>query len=370
MLAPRRDNALIMRRQFGTAKIRFLIIAACLAASSAACAGTADSPKAADSPAARLVEQTRPSMGSELQLTAWTADEAGANAAFEAVFTEFDRLEALLSNWQEGSDVQRLNAAAGKHPVAVGTEIRDALQTARQVSEWTGGKFDVTFAALSGLWKFDYQNQDGTIPDHKEVVRRLKFIDYRDLTLDERAGTAFLRREGMSVSLGGIGKGYAVDRGRDILIKRGFRDFMIQFGGDVYVAGRAGDRPWRLGIQDPRGPENRIFAAMNLSNSTFSTSGDYSRFFIKDGRRYHHIIDPDTGEPATGCRSVTIVTGSATVADGLSTGVFLLGPEKGMALIEQLPDVEGVIVSANNKVLVSSGLEGRLELLAPPTDAP
>jgi len=309
-------------------------------------------------------------MGTELRLTAWTADEPGALAAFEAVFREFDRLEALLSNWRNDSDVQRLNAAAGRHPVPVGTDLRNVLQTARQVSEWTGGKFDVTFGVMSGLWKFDYQNQDGSIPEHREVVRRKSLIDYRDLVVDERAGTAFLRRQGMVVNLGGIGKGYAVDRARDILRNRGFRDFMIQFGGDMYVAGRSGDHPWRLGIQDPRGPANRIFAEMDLSDSTFSTSGDYARFFIKDGRRYHHILDPATGEPAEGCRSVTIVTRSATVADGLSTGVFILGPEAGMALIERLPDVEGVIVSAKNTVLVSSGLRGRLTLLSRPTDAP
>jgi thiamine biosynthesis lipoprotein len=309
-------------------------------------------------------------MGTELQLTAWTTDEAAAVAAFESVFQEFDRLEELLSNWREGSDVERLNAAAGKNPVPVGTEIRDVLQVARQVSEWTNGKFDVTFGVMSGLWKFDYQNQDGTIPDHNEVVRRRRFISYRDLVVDERAGTAFLLREGMVVNLGGIGKGYAVDRARDILRARGFHDFMIQFGGDMYVAGHSGDRPWRLGIQDPRGPAGRIFATVDVSESTFSTSGDYARFFIKQGRRYHHILDPATGEPAAGCRSVTIMTSSATVADGLSTGVFILGPEAGMELIERLPEVEGVIVSAKNAVLVSSGLKGRLTLLSPPTDAP
>ena len=324
----------------------------------------------AGSPGARLVERTGAAMGSELRLTAWTADEPGAVAAFEAVFKEVDRLEDALSNWREHSDVSRLNAAAGRHAVPVGTELRDVLQTARQVSEWTNGKLDVTFGVMSGLWKFDYQNQDGTIPHPSEVARKRKLINYRNLIVDETAGTAYLRGAGMVVNLGGIGKGYAVDRARDILRQRGFRDFMIQFGGDLYVSGRSGDRRWRLGIQDPRGPANRIFAEMDVMDSTFSTSGDYARFFIKDGHRYHHILDPATGAPAEGCRSVTILTGSATIADGLSTGVFILGPEAGMALIEKLPDVEGVIVSAKNEVLVSSGLDGRLRLLARPTDAP
>jgi thiamine biosynthesis lipoprotein len=174
----------------------------------------------------------------------------------------------------------------------------------------------------------------------------------------------------MRAHLGGIGKGYAVERSVAILRARGLRDFMIQAGGDMYVGGRRGDRPWRLGIQDPRGPRGATFATVALSDATFSTSGDYERSFVKDGRRYHHIIDPSTGEPAGGCRSVTIVAPSATLADGLSTGVFLLGPTEGMALIERLPDVGGVIVSSTNQVLVSTRLKDRLKLIAPPTDAP
>ena len=171
----------------------------------------------------------------------------------------------------------------------------------------------------------------------------------------------------MRVHLGGIGKGYAIDRAVAALRQRGLRDFMVQAGGDMYVAGRRGDRMWRLGIQDPRGPANSVFASVELSDATFSTSGDYERFFIKDGRRFHHIIDPDRGEPAAGCRSVTIVSDRAVVADGLSTGVFVLGPEKGMALIERLPHVEGVIVTAENQVLVSSGLKDRLKIISAPT---
>jgi thiamine biosynthesis lipoprotein len=195
-------------------------------------------------------------------------------------------------------------------------------------------------------------------------------VNYRALVLDEKAGTGFLTRAGMRAHLGGIGKGYAVQRGVDILRRQGLRNFMIQAGGDLYVGGKRGDRPWRLGINDPRGPGGQSFGTVQLSDATFSTSGDYERFFVKDGVRYHHILDPDTGVPARLCRSVTIVAKDALLADGLSTGVFVVGPEAGMALIERLPDVEGVIVTAANQVLVSSGLKERFVLLAPPTDAP
>ena len=327
-------------------------------------------PAPSGTPSARLVERTFASMGTELRLSAWTADEAGAEAAFEAVFQEMDRLEGLLSNWRPKSEVEQLNAAAGKQPIRVGPELREILTSSHQISEWTGGKFDITWGALSGLWKFDYQNKDGSIPDHSEVLRRRSLIDYRDVMVDDHAGTAFIKRPGMVVNLGGIGKGYAVDRARDIMRNRGLRDFMIQFGGDLYVAGLNGNHPWRLGIQDPRGPVNRIFAEVDLTDSTFSTSGDYFRSFIKNGRRYHHIIDPATGEPASLCRSVTIMTSSATVADGLDTGVFVMGPEAGMELVKKLKGVEAVIVSAKNEVLVSPGLKGRLTILSQPTDAP
>ncbi len=331
--------------------------------------GAACTAPAAREAAPRLVERSRLSMGSTLRVALWTGDQTAAQAAFTDVFAEFDRLEQMMSVWRGGSEVLRLNSAAGDHPVHVDPEMIEVLTEARGISEWTGGKFDVTFGALSGLWKFDH-DQDNVVPDMADVQRRLPLVDYRALEIDPRQGTAFLKRKGMSVHLGGIGKGYAIDRGAAILRRRGFRDFMIQAGGDLYVAGLQDHKPWRLAIQDPRGPKDHPFAELDLSDGTFSTSGDYERFFIKNGRRYHHIIDPASGEPARGCRSVTIVADRAVIADGLSTGVFLLGPEKGMALIEQLPNVEGVIVSDRNAVLISSGLKDRLRVVAPPTDAP
>ena len=308
-------------------------------------------------------------MGSELRLSAWTADDAVAQAAFDAVFAEFDRLESLLSVWREGSDVRRLNAAAGERAVPVSAETRDVLAAAREISDWTGGKFDVTFGALTDIWKFDH-DQDNRVPDRSEIAARVPLIDYRAIVLDDPPGTAFIARRGMRVHLGGIGKGYAVDRGIALVRSRGLTDFMIQSGGDLYVAGRKDGAPWRVGITDPRGQAGQVFATLDLSDGTLSTSGDYERFFMKDGRRYHHLLDPATGEPARLCRSVSIVADSATLADGLSTGVFILGPADGMALIERLEHVEGVIVTATNEVLISSGLTGRLRIVAEPTNAP
>lgn len=315
----------------------------------------------------QLVERSRLSMGSQLRIAAWTTDEARAVAAFEQVFQEFDRLEALLSVWKDGSDVVRMNKNAGISPVPVSDDTIRVLREAAEGSVLTRGKFDITFGALSDIWRFDH-DQDNIVPDRRLIETRLTRIDYRAVQVDGTARTAFINRPNMTVHLGGIGKGYAVDRAVAMLKTGGFRDFLIQSGGDLYVAGSNGGEPWKLGIADPRGA-HEPFATLEIRDGTLSTSGDYERSFLKDGKRYHHLIDPDFGEPAGGCRSVTIVADRAVLADVLSTGVFLLGPDDGMKLIEQLAGVEGVIVTADNDVLVSSGLKGRLELLRPPTNA-
>lgn len=317
-------------------------------------------------PDARLVEERRVAMGSELHLSAWAEDEPAARTAFSAVFEEFDRLDLLLSVWREGSDVLRMNAAAGKAPVAVHDDTRAVLRAAREMSEQTGGAFDVTFGALADVWRFDH-DQDNRVPSAAEIAARVPLVDYRAVLVDESRGTAQIARAGMRVHLGGIGKGYAVDRAVAMLRAAGLAHFMIQAGGDLYVAGRRGDRPWRLGIQDPRGVGAEPFATVELSDETLSTSGDYERYFDLAGVRYHHLLDPGTGQPARLSRSVTIVAREALVADGLSTGVFIMGPERGMALVERLPDVEAVVVTADNRVRVSSGLRGRVTIARAPT---
>ena len=195
-------------------------------------------------------------------------------------------------------------------------------------------------------------------------------IDYRAITIDEHAKTVFVSRPGMRIHLGGIGKGYAVDRAVAIARQQGLNDFMLQFGGDLYVAGQPGRGPWRLGINDPRGAANDSFATVELRDATFSTSGRL-RAILHEGwpAISPHPRPGDRTNRRVGCRSVTIVASSAMIADALSTGVFILGPLAGMELVEQLPDVEAVIVSAENEVLVSSGLRDRIRILHPPTNA-
>ena len=269
-----------------------------------------------DAARSHMVERAGVAMGSELRLDAWTADEAAASAAFDAVFKEFDRLDALMSVWRPGSDVLRINAAAGERAVPVSADVRAALRTARQVSEWTGGTFDVTFGALADVWKFDAQDQDNTIPDPDTIRKRLPFIDYRQVEVDEGAGTVFLKRKGMRVHLGGIGKGYAVEQAMNILRRAGLRDFMIQAGGDLYVAGQKDGRPWRLGINDPRGPAGRSFATIDLMDGTFSTEETVwprmtliaiaigINVMVRVSNRPQLIVPPPR-EPSGVCRSST-----------------------------------------------------------------
>ncbi|MEZ5288559.1 MAG: FAD:protein FMN transferase [Vicinamibacterales bacterium] len=313
------------------------------------------------STAAALVTDTRLAMGSQLTLSVWTDDEGGAHQAMDAVFAEFDRLEGLLSVWREGSDVQRLNAAAGQDLIPVSADTRRVLTAAAHASQVTHGAFDITFGALTDVWRFDH-DQDNRIPTDAEIASRLPFIDHAAVVVDEAAGTAGIRRAGVRVHLGGIGKGYAVDRAIALLRDAGFADFLIQAGGDLYAAGRRGDRPWRVGLQDPRGEPDAHFASVDLADETFSTSGDYERFFLRDGVRYHHLLDPRTGRPARGCRSVTILAARALDADWLSTGVFILGPDEGLSLVESMPDAEAVIVTADNAVRVTSGLRDRVRV--------
>lgn len=312
-----------------------------------------------------VVTRSHHAMGTQVSFQAYTSEPERAVGAFEAAMVEIRRLEALLSNWIGSSDISRLNAAAGQHPVEVAPETLELLHLAVDMHAKTSGKLDVGFGVLADLWRFDHDQND-RVPSEAEIQARLPLDSVQGLVLDDTARTAFLPAEHMRLHLGGIGKGYAVDDAVSVLRARGLENFMIQAGGDLYAAGQRGDRPWRVGIRDPRGGPSDMFAFAEVEDRTFSTSGDYERFFMKDGVRYHHIIDPQTGRPARKSRSVTILATSAALADALSTAVFILGPEEGMALVEAHDGVGAVIVGADGSVGVSSDLKRRVRILRSP----
>lgn len=309
-------------------------------------------------------------MGTHVTFAAYTTPSTDARktrAAFDAAIEEIKRIEALMTTWRD-SEVTRINAAAGKAPVKVSAETFDVIREAVRTSELSEGTFDITFHTLHGLWKFD-EDLDPHPPADKDVKARLAFVGYRNIKLDAAAQTVMLTKDKTQIGLGGIAKGYAVDMAAKVLERAGLTSFFVQAGGDLLTRGRKPDgTEWQAGIRDPRGPEGKYFARLPVTDHAFSTAGDYERAYVVGGKRYHHIIDPRTGQPATGCRSVTIWAPTALLADEIDDAVFVLGPEKGMALVESIDGVGAVIVDAKNNVGVSKRLHGKLELVGPPTN--
>lgn len=309
-------------------------------------------------------------MGTTIVLVAYDNPEVGeaeARKAMTEAVEEIRRLEALMTTFRD-SELTRANARAGEFsPISPETvEVIEKSLWAGRISE---GTFDITFHTLGDLWKFgSVAEPNPRPPSREEAARRAALVDYRLVELDV-AGRRVKVPEGRSIDLGGIAKGYAVDRAADVLRKRGLRDFLVQAGGDLYGSGRKPDgTPWVSGVQDPRGEKGEYFATLPLEDHAFSTAGDYARAFIHEGRRYHHIIDPRTGYPATECRSVTVWAPTALLADAIDDAVFILGPEKGLELVESLPGVGALIVDKNNRVWTSRRLEGKVRLLRSPTD--
>ncbi len=308
-------------------------------------------------------ESNRPKISRSVSLMTTRVDfilfgthPATANAAIDQAIAEFHRIEALMSEWQPGSEVSRINQQAGQHPVAISPELFRLLQAAQRVSILSHGAFDISFRSAGKLWDF----RQATVPTQEHIQRATRHIDYQRLTLTPEQGhhapTAFITHPKTSIGLGAIAKGYAIDRAAQIFRQAGFDAFAINAGGDLYVAGNAQDRLWNVGIQHPRAPE-RLLASLPSNNLAIATSGDYERFFIHDGQRFSHIINPHTGYPANGCQSVTIIATRAFWADALATAVFVLGPNEGMALVETLDGVEALVVDQSGAVTLSRGFE-------------
>ncbi|MBI4950629.1 MAG: FAD:protein FMN transferase [Myxococcales bacterium] len=310
-------------------------------------------------------------MGTRIVLAAYTVpdlDAARVRAALEAAFAEIVRLEALMTTWRDDSEISRLNRAAGKGAVTLSPDTYAVLDKSLWISRASEGVFDVTFASMGKLWKFD-QDREARLPDRSLVETARRRIDYRRITLDPATREARLTSPETQVNLGGIAKGYAIDRAAEVLRRAGLAAFFAQAGGDLYVAGKKPwGEPWRVGVRDPRGPDGSAFAMLAVEDHAFSTAGDYERSFILDGKRYHHILDPRTGWPATASRSVTIWAEDALTADAIDDAVFILGPDKGLALVESIDGCGAVIVDAANKVWVSRRLEKLVELRQPPTE--
>lgn len=312
-------------------------------------------------------------MGTFVQVRAYFAGppspqrEAEIGPKLEQALAEIRRLERIMTTWREDSDVSRINAAAGKAAVPVSAEVLDVVKRSLVYSQRSRGAFDISFYALRGLWRFD-DDLTPVLPDPAEIKRRLPLISWQKIFVDEKAGTVRLGRPGMAINLGGIGKGYAVDAAVALLKKQGIKDGLVQAGGDLMLFGSKDGQPFMAGVRDPRSPDpGDYFAVCPVADHAFSTAGDYERAFVKDGVRYHHILDPRTGQPARKARSVTVYARDATTADGLDDAVLIMGAAEGLKLIESIPDAGAVIVDADNKVHVSKRLQGLVRIVHPPT---
>ncbi|MDH4099852.1 MAG: FAD:protein FMN transferase [Nitrospirota bacterium] len=294
-------------------------------------------------------------MGTVVGITVVSTDKPRADAALNAAFGELDRLEKMMSTTIPTSDVARINEAAGKQPVRVSPEVLELLDKAAEAHRISNGLFDVTVGPLVGLWGIGVK--EPRVPSKEEIAAAVALCGADRLEVDKAAGTVFLKSPGMAIDLGGIAKGYAADRAIETLRKSGITAGVVAVAGDIRAMGSKPDgSSWRIGVQHPR-DKDKLLTSLALTDRAVSTAGDYERFLEKDGVRYHHLLNPATGMPATLCQSATVVASAGIVTDPLSTIIFLLGPEAGMALVETMPGVEAIIVDAQGKATVSSGLK-------------
>ena len=325
----------------------------------------AAAPAVAGDPVARWHSDQQSIMGTAVRVELWLADESRARTIISQAMDELRRIDRMMSPLRESSDLARINREAGRDWVTAPVELLQLISRANQVSVMTAGRFDITFASVGRF--YDYRRHQH--PQEQAIQRYLPAIDYRHIELDPDAGRIRFRHPQVFVDLGGIAKGYAVDRAAAVLVGAGVSHAIVTAGGDSRILGDRNGRPWQVGVRDPRN-QSAVAAVLPVANEAVSTSGDYERFFESDGVRYHHILNPRTGRPAPGMRSVTVIGPDATTTDALSTSVFVMGREQGMALVESLPGIETVIIDAGGALWLSSGLKQRSGDTGPRTGHP
>jgi len=306
-------------------------------------------------------------MGTSIQVEAWSDDARAGEAAVDAVMAEMHRIDEAMSPYKETSELSRINREAQAGPVAIGSEMLELLLAASRFSEMSQGAFDITFASVGSL--YDYRA--GTGPDEEQLARAREAIGYRHLEVDPRAGTVRFARPGMRIDLGGFAKGHAVERGAAILRGCGIGSGIVTAGGDSRILGDRRGRPWMIGVRDPR-RAGEVLAVLPLEETAVSTSGDYERFFLAGGARYHHIIDPRSGRSPDRIRSVTILAPDGLTSEALSKSVFVLGLEAGMRLVDAQPGVDVVVIDSQGSLHYSRGLAsgaGPRAAAAHPADA-
>ena len=304
-------------------------------------------------PAARAewMERTEAIMGTRCYVELWADDPVQGDAALDAVMAELRRIDDLMSHYKPESELSQINARANREPVQVDKELFDLIKRSTWFSQVTDGAFDITYASVGYL--YDYPGH--VRPTETQIEAALPAVNWRNLLLDESNHTVRFEHAGMRIDLGGIGKGYAVDRGAEILKARGIHNAIVTAGGDSRILGDRRGRPWLVAIRHPDNP-HKVVTRIPLSDTAVSTSGDYERYFDEGGVRYHHIIDPRTGHSASKVRSATILAPTGVETDGMSKTAFVLGAEKALAIINRMPGYDAVFVLPDGHVVYSNGL--------------
>ena len=304
---------------------------------------------------------SRPLMGTQIDVVVDGVEAPLAHQAMDQAYAEMARLEALLSRYRPDSVVSRINRAAGIQPVVVPPEVMRALQAAQQMHAFSGGAFDITVGSLKG-WRFEAGQQ--AAPSASQIARQLRRVDARRLVLDEKAGTAFLAEQGMALDLGGIAKLPILEAGMQVLRHHGVGHALINGGGDVLVMGQLQGRPWRVGLRDPLAPERVLGVLPVQGRAVVASSGDYERFFMADGQRRHHILDPRTGYPTDGVHGVSLLARDVAEVNGLGAAMMVRGAKAGQALVARRPGVEALVVSQDGSAWFSTGMAAAMQRAA------
>jgi thiamine biosynthesis lipoprotein ApbE len=294
----------------------------------------------------KLLKQTRMIMGTDAEVSIYSHDEKTAGNAIEGALDEMERMDRIMSNYKNDSELSKVNKKAAKSPVPCNAELLDVIEQSQYYSELSGGAFDITVSPIVSLWGFF--REKGRVPTKKEIENLLPAVSYKNIVINkstdpEMPTTIFFKNTQTQIELGAIGKGYAVDKALEVIKKSGVNNGCINLGGNIYVLGTPpGKNAWKVGVQHPR-DGNEILGYLELKNEATATSGDYERFFEFNGKRYSHIMNPQTGRPVSGTIATTIVASTGTEVDALSTIVFVLGREKGMELIKKIPNADAMI---------------------------
>lgn len=295
-------------------------------------------------------------MGNRFEISVLHDDPGFADACIDAAISEIRRIEDLLTTFKDDSDTNRINSQAGINAVKVEQEVIELIGRSLKISKITQGSFDITYGSVDkSLWNFDKEMK--SLPDAVTAKKMVRLINYKNVIVNEKESTVFLKENGMRIGFGGIGKGYAAERAKSILIKMGIESGIVNAAGDLTAWGhQAGGEPWTIGIADPD-TKHHPFSSINITNMAVATSGNYEKFAVIDGKKYSHTIDPKTGLPVSGIKSVTIIAPNAELADALATPVMVMGIKSGIFLIDQLPGISCIIIDENNKLYTSSNIK-------------